>query len=134
MKISRSICLLVLSSLMVEHSMAQNVYAELTFSSYNTGNTSTQKKPRRRAPAMLPDLPVCYYENNTISFYSEDDDYLLPYRIVDQYGLCITSGIIEVTSSQISSINIASLQSGFYNLIINQGEEFSASFEHQGYN
>lgn len=113
--------------------VAQDNYAQLVFYYNSNIDKASDKvnKPTRRSPSRVPALPACYFDGDTITFTTDNDEFVLPYSIIDVNGIEVASGTITVTPEMSSIIDVSMLPAGWYQLELVSNQNYTAPFEKQ---
>lgn len=124
---------LLLGFLLAKPAVAQNSYAQLIFYNNSSPNSVPQVFGRviRRSPYQQPMLPVCYFDGETITITSNNEEFVLPYYIKEENGVKVLSGTITVTPAMSITIDVSMLPAGYYQLVVGFDQNYYASFERE---
>lgn len=124
---------ILLAMFLAQPVVAQDNYAQLVFYYSSNIDKASDKvnKPTRRSPSRVPALPACYFDGDTITFTTDNDEFVLPYSIIDVNGIEVASGTITVTPEMSSIIDVSMLPLGSYIFALDLGQKYYASFERE---
>lgn len=124
---------ILLAMFLAQPVVAQNNYVQLIFYNHDTSGPDVNytPKPIRRSPTRIPSLPTCYFDGETITFTSDNGEFVLPYSIIDDNGIEVMSGTITHTSEMSSTIDVSMLPLGSYILALEFGQKYYTSFERE---
>ena len=121
---------ILLAMFLAQPVVAQDNYAQLIFYYSSNIDKASDKvnKPTRRSPSRVPALPACYFDGDTITFTTDNDELVLPYSIIDVNGIAVASGTITVAPEMSSIIDVSMLPAGYYQLVVGFDQNCYACF------